>query len=86
MIVLITNIALLAVPEAVLYHNELRRRLTRQSKFCVTPRCPRGSLVLYKSKENQIQPALALQGQVLGRLAPLSFPCCGQTVILASGW
>ena len=52
------------VPEAISTQNKGRSRSAVQSILFVAPRCPRGSLVPYKSKENQIHPALTLQGRV----------------------
>ena len=63
---------LLAVPEAALSHTKTRNKSAVQSIFCVAPPCPsRGSLIPYKSKENQFHPALAS----LGRGAPMHTPC-----------
>ena len=47
---------LLTVPEAVLSHTKARSRSAVQSinfekNLCLAPRCPRGSLVPYNSKE-----------------------------------
>ena len=53
---------LLAVPEAVSSHTKTRSRSAVQSTFCVAPRCPKGSLVPYKSEANQFHPVLALLG------------------------
>ena len=58
----ILSVLLLAVPEAVSSHTKMRSRSAVQSIFCVGPRCPRGSLVPYKSEENQFHPVLALLG------------------------
>ena len=51
---------LLAVPEAVSSDTKMRSISAVQSIFCVAPCCPRGSLVPYKSEENQFHPVLAL--------------------------
>ena len=61
---------LLAVPEAVLSHTKTRSRSAVQPIFCVAPCCTRGSLVPYKSDENQFHPVLAL----LGTGAPMKKP------------
>ena len=53
---------LLAVPEAVSSHKITRSRSAVQSILYVAPRCPRGSLVPYKSEKNQFHPVLALLG------------------------
>ena len=53
---------LLAVPEAILSHTKTRSRSAVQSIFCAAPRCPGGSLVPYKSEENQFHPVLAFLG------------------------
>ena len=55
-----TSVLLIAVPEAVLSHTKARSRSDVQSILCVASRCPRGSLVPYKSEENQFHPVLAL--------------------------
>ena len=55
---------LLTVPEAVLSDTKVRSRSAVQSILFVAPPCPRGSLVPYKSEENQFHPVLALQGRV----------------------
>ena len=53
---------LLAVLEAVSSHTKTRSRSAVQSIFCITPCCPRGNLVPYKSEENQFHPVLASLG------------------------
>ena len=58
------SLLLLAIPKAVLSHTKARSRSPVQSILCDATRCPRGSLVPYKSKENQFHPVLALQGRV----------------------
>ena len=58
-----TSVLLIAVPEAVLSHTKARSRSDVQSILCVASRCPRGSLVPYKSEENQFHPVLASQGR-----------------------
>ena len=60
----INNIVLLAVPEAVLAHNEVRSKSVRRSIFCVVPCCHRGSFVPYNSEENHFHLAQALKGGV----------------------
>ena len=47
-----------------------RNRSAVQLIFCVAPRCPRDSLVPYKSEQNQFHPILAL----LGMGAPIKKP------------
>ena len=49
---------LLAVPEAVSSHTKTRSRSAVQSILSLAPRCPRGSLVPYKSEEHQFSGAL----------------------------
>ena len=66
---------LFAVPETVFSHTKTRSKSAVQSIFCVAPRCPRGSLVPYKSEENQFHSVLAL----LGTGAPM-----GETNIYAT--
>ena len=56
------SVCLLAVQEADSSHTKARTRSPVQSINCVAPRCPRGSLVPYKSEENQFHPVLALLG------------------------
>ena len=55
-------ILFLAVAEAVSPHTKMRSRSAVQSIFCDAPRCPRGSLVPYKSVENQFHLVLASLG------------------------
>ena len=55
---------LLAVPEAALSHNECRSRSAVQSILCVAPRCPRRSLVPFKSDEHQFCGALLTERNV----------------------
>ena len=62
-----TSVLLLTVPEAVWFHTKARSRSAVQSisfeqNLCLAPRCPRGSLVPYKRKENPFHPVLALLG------------------------
>ena len=62
-----TSMLLLTVPEAVSSHTKARSRSAVQSinfeqDLSLAPRCPRGSLVPYKSEENQFHPVLALPG------------------------
>ena len=45
------SVLLFAVPEAVSSHSKVRSRSAVQFILCVAPRCPRGSLFPYKSKE-----------------------------------
>ena len=71
-------ILLLTVSEAVLFHTKMRSRSAVQSLFCVAPCCLRGSLVSYKSQENQFHPVLAL----LGTGAPMAVSTVEQGNIL----
>ena len=57
---------LLAVPEAVLSHTKTRSRSAVQSILSLAPRCPRGSLVPYKSEEHQFCGALLTERTVCG--------------------
>ena len=56
------NFKLLAVPYAVSSHTKARSRSANQFQLFTAPRCPRGSLVPYKSEENQFHAVLALLG------------------------
>ena len=58
----LASVFLLTVPEAVSSHNEGRSKSAVKSNFCVAPRCPRGSLVPYISKENQFLPGPIIAG------------------------
>ena len=49
---------LLGVPEAVLSYTKTWNRSHVQSIFCVAPCCPIGSLIPYKSAENQFLASL----------------------------
>ena len=53
------SMLLLAVPDAVSSHKKTSSKSALQSIFCVIPHCPRGSLIPYKSEENQFHPVLA---------------------------
>ena len=61
----LSSVLLLAVPEAVSSHTKARSRSAVQSILCVAPRCPRGSLVPYKSEEHQFCGALLTERTVL---------------------
>ena len=66
---------LLAVPEAVSSHTKVRSRSAVQSILSLAPRCPRGSLVPYKSKEHQFCGAFLTERTVCGMgLAPSREP------------
>ena len=66
----IFSVLLLAVPEAVSSHTKTRSRSAVQSILSLAPRCPRGSLVPYKSDEHQFHPVLVS----LGTGAPMHPP------------
>ena len=57
---------LLTVPEAVLSHAKIRSRSAVKSNLSLSPCCPRGSLVRYKSEENHFCGALLTEGTVSG--------------------
>ena len=55
---------LLAVPEAVSSHKKVRSKSAVESILSLDPRCPRGSLVPYKSAEHQFWGALLTERTV----------------------
>ena len=64
----ISFVLLLAVPEAVSLNTKPRSRSAVQSILSLAPRCPRGSLVPYKSEEHQFCGALLTERTVCGML------------------
>ena len=53
------SMLLLAFPDAVSSHKKTSSKSAVQTIFCVIPHRPRGSLIPYKSEENQFHPVLA---------------------------
>ena len=72
----LVSVLLLVVPEAVSSHTKTRSRSAVQSIPGLAPRCPRGSLVPYKSEEHRLCGALLTERTVCGMVCRMKCAAC----------